>query len=201
VSRHLPSLYSPSPETSFGKLAVKFLQAKSSLLGLRGFINGDLAEPYTSQDTMSDRVELVRARIEHDDGWRPLLTVDCQQRGFWAVVRRWNGGNSDGVYAGFLATYDDVRELQLKHKINDAGVMLDSGYGARSDAEVYRNCVRFGEIVERTDALPLHVGWMPAKGAPGFKRWKNVDTGLTVPYYLRPLDPFTGTSNAGQLRG
>ena len=42
-SYHLSSLYSPWRLTSFGALAVQFLEAKDSLLGLQGFVNGVLS--------------------------------------------------------------------------------------------------------------------------------------------------------------
>lgn len=198
-SRHLSSLYACNPETSFGKLAVKFLQAKRSLLGLQGFINGDLAEPYQSQDTQGERVELVSGGIDSAEK-SPLMTVDCQQRApyFWYVVREWHGGDSHAVAASSCDTWEELRDIQQKHSVQDKLVMVDSGFGAKSDAEVYRNCARFGAVLARPGKMPALIGWMPSKGMPGRKRWKN-DKGLLVPYYLRGLDPFLGTSAAGRV--
>jgi hypothetical protein len=195
---HLPSMYSASKQTSFGALAVKFLQAKNSLQGLQGFINGDLAEPYQSQDRQSERVELVTNRIEVTAEWKKLLTGDCQYKAphYWCVVRAWNGGNSKGIWAGSLDTADEIRSLQLAHGVPDLGVMLDSGYGARSEAEVYRTCARFCQL-DSSGQQPKMIGWMPAKGMPTRKRWKNKN-GVILPYFIQSIDPFLGTSEAGQ---
>lgn len=199
-SRHLPSLYASSPETSFGKLAVKFLQAKRSLMGLQGFINGDLAEPYVSQDTVGQRTELVRASIDATVEAKPLMTVDCQAVApyFWYVVRSWCGnGSSTAIDAGSLDTFEEVRAKQLEHGVDDCGVMVDSGYGARSDSEVYRHCASFGEILQQAAGRAIHLGWMPSKGFSSRKRWKDPNTGLMLPYIARAIDPFVGTAQQG----
>ena len=199
---HLPSLYSPSAQCAPGRLAVKFLEKKNSLLGLQGFINGDLAEPYQAQDTIGERIEIISNRKSDDDEQTgaALLTVDCQAKApyFWFVARVWEGTESEGIDAGPLDTIEEVRGKQIEHNIADAAVMLDSGFGAKSDAEIYRNCARFCEAVERNDALPLLIGWMPAKGMPSRKTWKDKESGLLLPYYLRGIDPFLGMSEAGQ---
>jgi hypothetical protein len=103
VSRQLPSLYACAPETTAGKLAKKFLEQKGSLLGLQGFINGDLAEPYMAQDRQTERIELVSKRmVEITAEWKKLMTVDCQAKRpyFWFAARAWNGGDSNGFDAG-----------------------------------------------------------------------------------------------------
>jgi hypothetical protein len=205
---HLPSLYAPSPECGVGRLALKFLQKKQSLLGLQGFINGDLAEPYMAQDTLSERVELITSKVEVTAEWRKILTVDCQAKApyFWHVVRAWNGGNSEGLAAGPLDSWDDIRAVQLGQKVPDVGVVVDSGFGARADADVYRACARFCEFVERNQGSPVALGWMPAKGMPTRKRWRHVTrdtagrvTGATFePWYVGNVDPFLGTGDAGR---
>lgn len=199
VSRQLSSLYATSQETSFGRLALKFLAMQNSLLGLQGFINGDLAEPYQSQDRQAERIELITSRVEVTAEWKKALTVDCQQRApyFWYVARSWANGDSVGLAAGSAETWEDIRAVQQSHGISDCAVLVDSGFGAKSDAEVYKTCARFGEIVQRPQGLPICLGWMPTKGMPGRKRWKSPDSGLMVPYFLRPTDPYLGTSGAG----
>lgn len=198
---HLSSLYSASAECNAGKLAVKFLQAKNSLLGLQGFINGDLAEPYQAQDTLQERIELVTSKVEVTAEWRKLLTVDCQAKApfFWHVVRAWNGGNSNAVSAGPLDTWEEIRETQQRHTIPDVCVSIDSGFGAKSDAEVYKTCVRFAELQETAAGKVLAIGWVPSKGMPSRKRWKDPATGLLIPWYLATVDPFVGTASAGQV--
>lgn len=198
---HLSSLYSPSAERNVGKLAVKFIKAVNSLTGVQGFINGDLAEPYQAQDTMSERIELVTSRAEVTAEWRPLMQVDCQAKrpSFWYSVRGWNGGTSEGWQAGSADSWDDLRVIQTNHSIPDVCVGVDSGFGAKEDAEVYRECVRRSEIASMEDGKSIAIGWMPTKGMPGRKRWKDHDSGLLIPYYLAPIDPFLGTAYAGQV--
>lgn len=200
-SRHLPSLYASSPETSFGRLAVKFLVQKQSLMGLQGFINGDLAEPYASQDTIGHRTELVRSQVDGDD-WNGIMTVDCQAKGpsfFWFVIRKWRNGNSHGIDAGWLSTWEEVRAKQLEHKVDDVGVFIDSGFGARSDADVYAECARnSGEPIEVNGRF-CYVGWMPTKGMPGRKRW-HADDGTYAPFFARNIDPWLGSAKAGQYQ-
>ena len=201
-SRHLPSLYSMAPDCAVGKLALKFLSKKHGLLGLQGFINGDLAEPYMSQDTRGERIELITERlIEVTAEWRKILTVDCQAKAphFWHVIRAWNGGNSEGIEFGPLDTWEEVRARQTHHAIPDVCVIVDSGFGARSDSDVYVNCARFGEPVNCADGRIEMVGWTPAKGMPGHKRWKNKE-GVLVPWYLSAVDPYSGTTQAGVVR-
>lgn len=206
-SRHLSSLYACTPETTFGRLAEKFLQAKKSLNGLQGFINGDLAEPYTGQDTLGQRTEIITGKLQLEvvAEWKKLQTVDCQESApyFWHVVRAWDGGNSEGIEAGPLMTWEDIRSRQLANSIQDVGVVVDSGFGAKSDAEVYKNCARFSEWQRIQDARRMTaIGWIPAKGMPGNTRWreKKTDdaTAVMLPWVLRSVDPYTGTSDAGK---
>lgn len=195
---HLSSLYVNTPETQIGKLVVKFLNARNSLLGLQGFINGDLAEPFMSQDTRGERVELVTETLDEKEEQEPvrLMAVDCQGKApfFWHVVREFRGGDSIGIAAGPLDTWEEVEEAQAKHAVPDAGMIIDSGYGAKSDAEVYRTCARH---------CVLHggfaIGWMPAKGQPSRKRWRNKKTGLYLPWFVTSIDPYIGTSQSGAV--
>jgi hypothetical protein len=202
VSRHLPSLYACAPETTVGKLAKKFLEQKNSLLGLQGFINGDLAEPYQSQDRQSERTELITSRIEVTASWKRLMGIDCQAKSpnFWHTKTVWSGREVVVLSGGSIDTWDEIRDLQSTPgaEVRDVQVVVDSGHGARSDADVYANCARFGEFVPREEAKPFFVGWMPAKGMPVRKRWKDAE-GVWRPYYLRSIDPFEGTSSASRV--
>lgn len=200
--RHLPSLYAPSAQSNVGVLARKFLQAQQSLLGLQGFINGDLAEPYESQDTRAERTELITSRLEVGAEWNKLMTVDCQEKSphFYIAARAWNGGNSTGIKATSCDTWDDLRAIQKAEGVKDVGVIIDSGFGAKDDAEVYRNCARFCEFIANQKKRRVEaVGWMPSKGMPGRKKWKHPETGLLIPYYLADIDPFIGTAKAGKV--
>jgi hypothetical protein len=199
---HLPSLYVNTPETQIGKLVVKFLNAKNSLLGLQGFINGDLAEPFLNQDTRSERVEIVTESLDADSEEQQakepirIMAVDCQGRApfFWYAVREFKDGNSLGLSAGPLDTWEEVEDKQREFGVKDEAVVIDSGFGARNDAEVYRVCARHCQFVNN-----YAIGWMPAKGQPTRKRWRDKKTGYYVPWFAQSMDPFLGTAEAGKV--
>lgn len=182
-SRHLASLYASSPETTFGKLAVKFLQARKGLLGLQGFINGDLAEPWENQESRSERIEIVSppdaAPIEKATN---LLTVDVQLVApyFWFVVRSWNQ-DSRLVDFGPLDNWQEIREKQLEHSVADNHVGIDSGYRAE---EVYEHCLAFGKLMRAGHGIPIWVGWTPMKGLDRRSQWNDPKTKVPRPFNL-----------------
>lgn len=196
---HLPSMYAAHRQCNFGKMAVRFLKSVNNLDGPRGFINSDLAEPYAAQDISTKRVEKVM-QIEVLAEWKKIMSVDCQAKSphFWFVIRAYGGKEIIGLKGGPLETWDDVRSVQLASGVPDAGVIVDSGYGAKDDAEVYRTCADYGEQIEDgVIAKIVHIGWMPAKGMPGNRTWRDKETGLYLPYYYRPIDPYIGLRDAG----
>lgn len=167
-SRHLPSLYAATPETSAGKLAVKFLQSKESLFGLRGFINGDLAEPFESQDLSSIRCEIVTPDEEIPKGVTLTLNVDCQQNAphYYFVIMAWMQGVVRIIQHGFCNTIEELRKVQTDKGISDINVFPDVGWNREV---IMEQCSRFGKTVMTKDArergVPLHVGWTPWVGA------------------------------------
>jgi phage terminase large subunit GpA-like protein len=196
-SYHLSSLYSPDRKCTWGHLAVQFIESQESLIGLQGFINGNLAEPWENQAAPRQREELIVAGTEGlAEKAIKFLTVDCQASSphFWFVVRAWNeDGSSRAIDAGPLDTWHDVREKQGQHGVQDVHVVIDSGYDAPT---VYSECLRWGRFFPRTGRVPLWVGWMPAKGMPR-KGWRNPKTGVEDPFFLRGIDPRVG-DNAGR---
>jgi DNA-directed RNA polymerase subunit RPC12/RpoP len=196
-SRHLSSLYSTMPETRFGALAVKFLQAKRSILGLQGFINGDLAEPFVDQDRQAKRTEGISDKIEFEG--KPgvmLMTIDCQQLApyFWWLIRVWFDGGSVAIAAGSAETWEELRGIQQRHKVADAGVFVDSGQGKEA-TNIYRKCANYGSEVF-TEAGSGFVTWMPCKGFHIGNAWRNRETGALTLVRLGAVDPFIGTSEA-----
>lgn len=198
-SYHLSSLYSPDRKCTWGLLAVAFLEAKDSLLGLQGFINGMLAEPWENQGAPTERNELIVSTVEAvPEKSVKFLTVDCQARApfFWFVVRAWDeNGNSRAVDAGSLETWQDLRDKQLEHGVADTHVCIDSGYDA---ATVYAECLRYGKMVARPNKIPLFVGWLPSKGQPR-RGWRDNRTQVEVPFFLRGIDPRVGSQSGGKL--
>jgi Phage terminase large subunit (GpA) len=196
VSRHLPSLYSTMPETSFGALAVKFLQAKRSTNGLQGFINGDLAEPFVDQDRQARRTEHIAERIEIDGKQGVLLmTIDCQQLAphFWYVIRHWYQGGCTAIAFGSCEDWDELREIQLRNKVEDAGVIVDSGQGKEA-SQIYRQCASYASAVEG-----VAVTWMPSKGFHKENMWRDRETGALTAVRTASVDPYMGTSDANQI--
>jgi hypothetical protein len=180
---HLPSLYAAGPQTTFGKLAVKFLQLKFSLEGLQGFVNGDLAEPWLNQDERSsERIEIIvpRDAPEIQDGVK-IMTVDRQllAPNFWFTIRTWRN-HSRLVDQGSLDTWEEIRAKQLEHSVRDALVGIDSGFNA---TDTYTNCLRFGALKARKHKVPAWSGWWPLKGSPGRQAWPDAK-GIARPYGL-----------------
>lgn len=198
---HLPGMYGMHKASNFGEMAVRFIDEVHSLKGPRGFINSMLSEPYEAQGTSGKRTEIILSSLETKDWKRRILVADCQARRpyFWYAVRAYGEKQSHGIAAGNCDTWEELREIQKENEVPDCAVFVDSGWGTRDEAEVYRNCVSFSEIQQVGRGLPIAVGWIPTKGMPGRKRWKDPETGLFLPYYLRALDPFEGTAEAGQV--
>lgn len=181
----LPSLYAVGAETTFGALAVKFLKAKRSPQGVRGFVTGDLAEPMAGQGDLVERVELFSAEAEPLADSVAILTVDVQMLSpyFWAVARSWRAdGNSRLLWAGHFDEWENLRALQVALGVFDRHVIIDSGHKAQ---EVYENCLRWGErAAGGMRKFPLWRGWTPAKGRDRDTFWQDRITKLPRPYFI-----------------
>lgn len=178
---HLPSLYSAAAECHVGHLAVRFLEEKRSLAGLRGFINGELAEALENQEDRGERVELITQVDAPPIGGLPILTVDHQMTGFrfWYVVRQWDQVMSRLLAYGHLDTWEQVREVQLNWKVPNHLVGIDSGHDATT---VYKECLRWGVAMPQRGGSPRWVGWTPMKGAPKEMGWIDKKTKTRRPY-------------------
>jgi DNA-directed RNA polymerase subunit RPC12/RpoP len=206
-SWHLPSMYALTADCSFGAMAKKFLIAKHSPDGVKGFINSDLAEPDVTQQIAVDRAGIVGRELEVTGEWVKLLSADYHQNApyFWALVRAWNGSNkSHGVEYQSFNQWHELDELQAKHKIIPQAVIVDSGF---DQAEVMRNCANF-KIQTRCllidpvqDALPECNGWSPAKAFGGKRMYRDTVTNLYMPFRIKAnCDPYAGTELAHQCR-
>lgn len=178
-SYHLSSLYSVS--LTFGKLAIKWLDAQESVTELQGFINGYLAEPWedraikNTEETLTPLLGTTeRGTFDATDGGHNLMAVDVQQGYFAWVCRRFYAGNkSQLVDWGMAAGYPDLDTIQAKY--GAAYLAIDSSEGARA-AEVYRECA------QRAGS------WTAIKGG-------------VMSDFLRPvqIDPYMGGKQAGQM--
>jgi hypothetical protein len=144
-SHHISSLYAPLAACSFGQLAVRFLKGKESLLGLQGFINGDLAEPFIDQADF-DAVTLPDCSFSVSDAWTlgddeppptPLITVDVQKDHFWVVVREWaRGARARPRLAARVESFDDLAAIHRRYGQLENTVGIDCRYDR--DGDVYR---------------------------------------------------------------
>ena len=210
VSWHVPSLYSITADCSIGALAMKFLKAKHSLDGVKGFINSDLAEPDVQQSISVNRTGKAKEHIEVTSEWLKILSADyhAQAPYFYALVRAWNGSNqSHGIEYRAFNNWYELDELQAKHKIIKEAVIIDAGY---NQSEVTRECcdLTMPNRCELADAVqaqaPEACGWQPAKSFGGNRFYKVTDEEgrcFYLPYRKdKFIDPFVGTDLAHSVR-
>jgi hypothetical protein len=182
---HLPSLYSPSASRNVGKLAVMFLKNKRSLTGLQGFVNNELAEPWSNQNAGGERIELITGPdAKPIEGAIKLLIVDVQRVSpyFWWEVSEVSGDQRLVDY-GTFDDWEEIRKKQLEHGIEDNHVGIDSG---DDTDEVYKQCLRYGKLVPLgPGVLPIWRGWTPLKGVDEKRRdnWKD-KAGNPRPFHL-----------------
>lgn len=201
-SYHLPSLYSVATECNFGAMAVRFLELKKQLNpnALQGFINGDLAEPDASQAKAANFVISINNKISGE--LERIMTIDCQAKSpfFWWVVREWSveTGHSTAIACGSAETIEELDEIQKQYDVEDSRVAIDSGFGARTDVEVYRICAERGE--PQNGGRPQYIlGWIASKGIDGQKQWRDEETGAMLPVILTLVDPFMGMARSGEF--
>jgi hypothetical protein len=193
-SYHLSSLYSPDRKCTWGALAVQFLEAKGSMMGLQGFINGNLAEPWEQQDLQPERSETSSAVSV--EGGRRYLTADVQAVApfLWWVCREWKDGNSTLVAAGHADDFAALRRVQVALGVHDMDVGIDSGFNTQV---VYDACASFSEITNSPITFPsglryppegglrkpMVIGWLPMKGRENGARF-TAKTGAVHPFGL-----------------
>ena len=182
-SYHLSSLYVNNPSCAWGNLTKKFLLAVNSLEGPQGFVNGDLAEPYLSQQIVSRTEFLIPSETPMEGRWFYILTVDVQEKNpfFWFVVRAWNEkGDSRLIDFGSRNSFEEIEEVQRKYNIPDVCVGIDSGYDAQ---RVYKECIKRGKLIQ-VGGKKRHLGWTPMKGENENRFWKDKKTGVSMVFGL-----------------
>ena len=173
-SYQLSSLYSCAPSCAIGRLAVKFLQDKQSLMGLQSFVNGELAEPWIAQDdvTKTEYIVSEKAPLDPEGTWARFITADFQETEphlYW-VCRAWDQktGNSRLIEHGSCNEFDQLAAVQKRLGVMDICVGIDCGYEPIS---VYNACADHGKIKKRSydpkypyRQLNVMSGWQPMKG-------------------------------------
>lgn len=216
VSWHLPSMYSISSDCNYGAMAKKFLLAKRSLDGAKGFINSDLAEPDVSQAITVNKAGIIGKHLEITGEWLKIISADYHANApfFWADCVAYNGSDAAHFveYRSFN-NWSDLDQMCHDHGVIKEAVVIDCGF---EQAEVYRECCalslkredgaalrcELGPAVQ--DGLPEIIGWQPAKSAGGQKFFRVTDPEGNVLYQPwrkdKFVDPFVGTSLAREMR-
>ena len=198
-SYHLSSLYAPDRRCTWGSLAVDFLQKKSALLGLQGFINGTLAEPW-EEDFGAQRTGDFAT--EEYDPFKPTpdekarcLTADRQSEDtYWVMIRAWTktGGQTRRLYYGRVFSEVEIEALREKYNVPTDCTLIDSGYRPKGDQGVYAACIRYGWIALKGTEEPHFLHSVQARpGSPFYKiqkPWAPLTYG----------DPGEGTSMQGK---
>jgi phage terminase large subunit GpA-like protein len=167
ISWHISALYSPT--SSWGQIAVLFLQKKDTPGGLHDFYNHYLGLPFTREATsvtITDIENVVKAspsyhlfNIKSADKYvLPcqaefiVMGVDVQQDTFWWGQRALDLSESSYLIDyGQASSWDDLTELRERYytqpdgtKIQVWKAFIDSGYRATRQSGVYNHCIKSG---------------------------------------------------------
>jgi phage terminase large subunit GpA-like protein len=175
-SYHLNSFY--SPVITFGRVATEFIKAQQTVEGMKAFVEGWLAEPY-SPDAFGlvnpDAFKKLETDYERGDikGEYRLIGVDVQRDYFVWVVRGFDkDGHSYLIDNGMSPNFEDVTEVSKEYECSYG--IVDTGYRTQ---EMYE------EIFKRR---PF---WF------GAKAWDKLPTS----YRLSKINPYH--SNQLEKRG
>lgn len=190
-SYHGSSLYVVGSKTTFGAIAVAFLEGKQDR-NLQDVVNGMLAEPFASQTgEVPFRPEAAQDAKPAADSWLQMI-VDVQLDHEWALVCRVDmAGNMTAIHAEKTHGWHDVRALQLRYELPDYMVWADSGGG--NQGRVYAACMDYGRPVTLPGRnLPVHLGWSPVKGEPKhFFRDPLAQSARSLWHFIY-VDPYAG---------
>lgn len=177
-SYHLNSIYSPT--ITFGRMAVEYLKAQTTVDGIRAFTLGWLAEPYKPEKTLVDPTEFKQLEIDTNErgemkGEYRIISVDVQRTYFVWVVRGFDqDGTSYLIDNGVAQVFEDLTLLSERYEVTKG--VIDTGY-------------RTQEIYENIFTNPRF--WIGVKG------WDKMPT----PYRLTQLDPFNVTKKQARKGG
>lgn len=172
-SYHLNSFYSPT--LTFGRMAVEYLRSQKEIGGLKVFVNGWLAEPYTVDLEASADIAVCNVVGEHVRGEKKgsdrIIAVDVQRDCFYWIIRGFDkDGRSFLVNNGRCADWLDLETVAAEAECGYG--ICDTGYRTQ---EIYENIFQ-----NRTF-------WFAAKG------WESASNSAR----LTTIDPFHGTARAG----
>lgn len=214
ISRRLPCMYSPHESCTLGKLAVKFLESKSTVGALRNFLNEKLAVPHQEKGftvTENDIRAVVKASptncthgepylrgtIPKEDVALLSLTVDVNADVLHWIVRAWFSDSSSALvdYGAHVLSWDVLTDISKRtykvgsNEIAPAVCLIDSGWIA---TQVYQFCQRtngrFQPVkgaAKNTLTKPIQEG--PIEGYPFLKLIRFDDNALKQELYFNKI--------------
>lgn len=152
--------------SQLGLWAVDYLQAKAAskrgfMALLQEFHQKRLALAWKEIVTDADITKALDTGYKMGEAWADeflrFMTVDVQATHMWCVVRAWSKAQEARlVWAGRVESFGEVREMQLRHGVQDQRVLIDSG--DFTDA-VYTECAFYG--------------WYAIKGEPAERGYRR----------------------------
>ncbi len=137
-SYHLSSLYSLlGRETTFGAIAVAWLQTRGSITKRHNFINSMLAETWDDEKAVDDNPIFREAYdlTAIPEGRTGLMSIDVQENHFWVVARVFAPptpelphGESWQLFADRMETIEEVVALQRELGIEGKHVVIDCAH-------------------------------------------------------------------------
>lgn len=164
--------------SQLGDIAVKFVQANEACKlgdysGLENFVKRDLAEFWDEHKHRTSNRSFGKFIRDYsiNDPWEPelkIMVIDCQEHHMPYIIRGFSSTPESRLLAlGNAKTWEELREVQIKHGVMDPWVWVDSGFATQ---QVYEACVRFD--------------WSPIKGdqaRDGYRKLIKLKNGST--YY------------------
>jgi hypothetical protein len=194
-----------------GDFAVEFLQAKAALKRgttelLQEFTQKREAKAWDASIIEAEPMRQIESTYDLGDPWPEaevrFLTVDVQKHHLWALVREWKQGpESRLVWTGKIMTWDELRQRQVEHGVEDRFTFVDSSHFTEL---VYGQCCRFnwnalkgekasGGFVEEGDGVSLRVP-VSASNQSGRPARLPVDARVTACDLLRVSEEMTSES-------
>lgn len=97
-------------------------------------VNGRLTPPPFTPEILANK-SFIKLRF---------MAIDVQRKGFFFIVRSWSAdGKTRMMRWQYVDTWEQLREEQIRLKVADLFVFVDSGDGPNVD-DVYRHCAMWG---------------------------------------------------------
>jgi len=151
---------------SLGAIAVEYLEAKAAakrgmMKLLQEFHQKRLALAWKEELPGSDITQALATGYKMLEPWADefvrFMTVDVQATHFWVTIRLWSKKQESRLFFFCRAeSWGEVREIQLRHGVQDTRVLVDSGHF--TDA-AYTECA-------------FH-GWYAIKGEPAERGYRR----------------------------